>query len=340
MKYILNKTPLRTTNNYKINDIEVDLDLNNDITTNELKINSSDVKVNQVIKNNFTSKIGLDYDKYNSLSITVDENTIIDNPIIISKDILGDINVDEINIDVKSNSKVNFIIKYTSSIKCFNNVKQILNVADNSIVNISFINLVSDESKNFVAIEDYINEDSNVTYNFIDLNGNLRLSNYYCKLNGRNAINNFNNIYIGLNEERIDLNYYIENINEKTISNMNVQGILNDNSYKTFKGTINFIKGAKKSVGKELENCILLSDTCISRSLPMLLCSEEDVEGAHGVSTGKIDKDKQFYLMSRGLSEKEAIKLIVNANFNNIINQINDINIQKEILDIINKKLD
>ena len=340
MKYVLNKTPLRTTNNCKINDIEVDLDLNKDITLSDLQIDNNSIQINKEIKNNFNSKIGLNYDKCNSLNIVVGENTIIEEPIIISKNILGQLNVDEINIDIKSSSKVSFIIKYTSDINCINNVKQVLNVSNNSIVNISLINLTSDESKSFIAIEDYIEDNSNVTYNFIDIKGNLRVSNYYTKLNGKNSINNFNNIYIGLKDERIDMNYYIENINEKTNSNMNVQGILNDNSYKTFKGTINLVKGSKKAVGKELENCVLLSDTCISRSLPMLLCTEEDVEGAHGVSTGKIDNNKLFYLMSRGLSEKEAIKLIINANFNSIISNIDNDEIKDEIIDVIDKKLD
>ena len=343
MKYILNKTPLRTTNNYKINDIEVELDLDKNVDLNDLIINSNEIdklEITREIKNDFNSKIGLTYDKYYSLNIKVKENTVIDNPITINKEILNEINIDEINIKVEKNSKVDFIIKYTSNNNCINNVKQVLNVSKDSMVNITLLNLIDNNSKSFIAIENNIDDNSDVIYNYIDLNGNLRVSNYYSKLNGKNSINNFNNIYIGLDNDRIDMNYYIENNNEKTNSNMNVQGVLNNNSYKTFKGTINLVSGCKKSIGSEIENCILLSDTTISRSLPMLLCTEEDVEGSHGVSTGKIDNEKLFYLMSRGISEKEAIKLIINANFNNIISSISDDNIKEEIKNIINKKLD
>ena len=66
------------------------------------------------------------------------------------------------------------------------------------------------------------------------------------------------------------------------------------------------------------------------------MCHEEDVEGSHGVSTGKIDKDKLFYLMSRGQTEQDANKIIILANFNKIINNISN----KDIVNMINEYID
>ena len=71
----------------------------------------------------------------------------------------------------------------------------------------------------------------------------------------------------------------------------------------------------------------------------MMLCHEEDVTGAHGVSAGKIDKNKLFYLTSRGLDEMEARRLIINANFAQVINNIPDENIREEILEIVEKEV-
>ena len=51
----------------------------------------------------------------------------------------------------------------------------------------------------------------------------------------------------------------------------------------------------------------------------MLLCSEEDVEGNHSSSAGKVGEKELFYIMSRGFNEKEAMKLLVRAKFNKII---------------------
>ena len=71
----------------------------------------------------------------------------------------------------------------------------------------------------------------------------------------------------------------------------------------------------------------------------MMLCHEEDVAGAHGVSAGKIDKSKLFYLMSRGLDEQEARRLIINANFSQIIKYIPEENIREEVLELIEKEV-
>ena len=55
---------------------------------------------------------------------------------------------------------------------------------------------------------------------------------------------------------------------------------------------------------------MLLSEKAKSLALPMLLCTEDDVEGNHSTASGKVDKEQLFYIMTRGLSYKEAVKLI------------------------------
>ena len=71
----------------------------------------------------------------------------------------------------------------------------------------------------------------------------------------------------------------------------------------------------------------------------MLLCHEENVEGAHGVASGKIDEKKLFYIMSKGISKKEAEKLIIKANFNKILNNIEDEKLKNEIIELIENKI-
>ena len=74
-----------------------------------------------------------------------------------------------------------------------------------------------------------------------------------------------------------------------------------------------------------------------SISLPMLLCHEDDVNGEHGVSSGKIDTKKLFYIMTKGISYEDARKLIIKANFNNIINEIPDEKLEQEVIEKIEK---
>ena len=118
------------------------------------------------------------------------------------------------------------------------------------------------------------------------------------------------------------------------------QGALKDTAKKHFKGTINFKKGSKKAKGNENEFCMLLSDTAKSISLPMLLCSEEEVEGNHSSAAGKLDNKALFYMMSRGFDKKAALKLAVKAKFNEIIQGIHDEALKNEVLYEIDERLD
>ena len=85
---------------------------------------------------------------------------------------------------------------------------------------------------------------------------------------------------------------------------------------------------------------MLLSDKARSLALPMLLCSEEDVEGNHSSSAGKIGEKELFYIMSRGFELKEAMKLMVRAKFNKVLEAIKNEDLKEEILKEIDERLD
>jgi len=84
---------------------------------------------------------------------------------------------------------------------------------------------------------------------------------------------------------------------------------------------------------------MLLSDTAKSLALPMLLCSEEDIEGNHSSSAGKIGEKELFYIMSRGFEQKEAMKLMVRAKFSKILESIQNKTVKSEMIEEIDKRL-
>lgn len=158
-------------------------------------------------------------------------------------------------------------------------------------------------------------------------------------LHGNMAKNTLNTIYLGKETQVFDLNYIGELRGEKSEIDIEVQGALKDNAKKHFKGTIDFKRGSKKAKGNENEFCMLLSNEARSIALPMLLCSEEDVEGNHSSATGKIGNKELFYIMSRGFDKKEAMKLMVRARFNSIIEKIENEELKAEILNEIDARL-
>ena len=189
-----------------------------------------------------------------------------------------------------------------------------------------------------MSYENKVEDNSTVTHNLYDLCGNIRVYKYNSNNIGDNSSSYLNNIYLADNQDILDMNYYISHKGKSSNSNISVVGLLDGEAKKSFKGTIDFIEGCSKSVGKEKEETICLSDKAVSSSMPVLLCHEEDVDGAHGVANSKVDEELLFYIESRGLNWEEAINLIVQAKFNKYIELINDESLKEEIWNYINKR--
>ena len=250
--------------------------------------------------------------------------------------------VENIEIIANEDTKSNVLIKYESdeNLEFYHNGVIKLIAKQNSEVNVTVVNLLNTSSNNFISIDNVVEENAKSEYCVIDFGGKNSITNYYTNLVGNKSINNINTIYLGKENQLFDLNYIVELRGEQSNTNIEVQGALKDNAVKHFKGTIDFKNGCKKAKGNENEFCMMLSDKAKSLALPMLLCSEEDIEGNHSTSSGKADPAQVFYIMSRGFSYKEAMKLIVRARFNDILSKIKDDVLKDEILNEIETRLD
>ena len=146
-------------------------------------------------------------------------------------------------------------------------------------------------------------------------------------------------LYFGDAERKIDLNYIIRQEGQRTDANMQVRGALLNRSVKTFRGTLDFVQGARGSTGKEDEEVTILSPHVRNRSVPLMLSHEGDVDGHHAVSIGKMDEEKLFYLMSRGLDDRAAQQLIVEASFEPVLARIENDELRAEIAHYLERRL-
>lgn len=343
----INETPVRTSRNFLINNIKLE---NVELPKTVKEFNNVDIIKTTSIMDKNVSTMPLTYGTGKTL-----ENNIIDNANSkINLRILEEDNIKIIydfddnylelinQIDILAKADCNIIIEYKSETnkKCFHNGIIKVTAEENTNVNIVIINLLNELSENFESIENKSYNNSNVKYTIIDIGAKDSVSNFYLDIVGDNSNNDLKAIYLGAGNEIKDINYIVDIEGKKSNIDIDVQGALNDNSKKHFKGTINFKKGCKKSKGNENEYCMLLSDKAKSIALPMLLCTEDDVEGNHSTASGKVDNKNLFYIMSRGISYKEAVKLMVKARFNSILERIEDIELKNEIIEKIDRRLD
>lgn len=141
--------------------------------------------------------------------------------------------------------------------------------------------------------------------------------------------------YLGTKDRELDINYNAVQRGRRTSVQMTFDGVLTDRSRKAFRGTIDFRKGSKGSKGDEQENVLLLSDDIVNKTLPIILCEEEDVEGRHGASIGQLDDEMLFYMAARGIDRKEAEQIMVRARLGAVAREIPDLALRAELMNKI-----
>ena len=138
--------------------------------------------------------------------------------------------------------------------------------------------------------------------------------------------------------EKYDLNCEAVHTGKRTQSAISASGVLADKASKLMRGTIDFRTGCSGSVGNETEDVLLLSEEVRNQSVPVILCSEEDVVGNHGASIGRPDEDMLFYMETRGVDEETACEMLARAKIDSVIRKIPDELVQEKIRDKIQGK--
>ena len=356
----LNKTPVRTSSWLKINDVNIVNyempEIKDFAGVNIIGENLDGVSIEKLQKENIfpldkkfiygvSEELIIQGEKeFNEgYLVKIDKNVKVSEPIIIefNMDENNTTLVDNIIVVSEENSKAKIVVKYKSIDKSagyHNGVCKIF-ANDNSEVQVVKVNLLNNNTAHFDSNLSDISYGALVDFVSIDLGGKYSINNYHGDLVEENSKSTLGSIYLGEDKKIIDMNYVMTHRGRRTESEIITKGALNGESSKIFRGTLDFKTGSAKSVGAEDEYCMMLSPNVKAKALPLLLCSEDDVQGQHAAASGKIDDDKLFYLMSRGISREDSITVIVEGSFNPIIDKINVDSIREEILNEIKVRL-
>ena len=149
------------------------------------------------------------------------------------------------------------------------------------------------------------------------------------ELIGKRASTNMDIGYLGQKKQVIDINLVVNHIGKKTNCNIQVDGTLKDAAEKIFRGSIDFKTGSSDSKGAETENVLLLGDDVVNKTIPLILCAEENVEGSHGATIGELDEDTLFYFASRGIDMETAEDMMTKGKMEVLYRKIQDEDTEK-----------
>ncbi|MEW9669241.1 Fe-S cluster assembly protein SufD [Ammoniphilus sp. 3BR4] len=129
-------------------------------------------------------------------------------------------------------------------------------------------------------------------------------------------------VTIGSGTQRESVVSKVVHTGKHSDSQVLVKGVLKDEATAILNGVTFIEKGATKSNGEQAENVLMLSPKARGDANPILLIDEDDVKAGHAASAGQINPMQIFYLMSRGISKKEAQRLIIDGFVAPVVDEI------------------
>ena len=164
-----------------------------------------------------------------------------------------------------------------------------------------------------------IHQDATVDVKQYALGGSTIGLGLTANLVGARARLDLNNRYHATHEETLDINHLVRMRGTSTRAQLTESGVLNEAAKKTLRATIDLVRGAKDAQGNEIETVMILGDDVVNKTMPIILCDEDDVAGNHGATIGSVSPEQLDYLAARGLSRQAAEQLFVRALFEDAI---------------------
>ncbi len=271
-----------------------------------------------------------------SYKLLVKKNYQIKKPLIIYHTTNSELTSQNINF------KINFELEENSSLKLIDLVKD---KGNKNFINI-FYNFSLEKNsilKNY-KIDQFENDNIRYMFNNIKQSSNSVSETFYlskgstfskneifCDLKGEHSSAFVNGIFSLNKSKHHEIKAKINHLVENTKSYQLVKSVLENKSRSVYQGKIYVDSKAQKTDGYQLSKAILVDETTEFNAKPELEIYADDVKCSHGSASGSLDENSIFYLMSRGLSYKEARQLLINGFLVEVINQITDEPIKKLI---------
>lgn len=343
-----NKLPELTWNHFNVNHEKLELNNNADSSTADIVINSDFITVkNETVLDDikFTAA-DADTDKYIFNNASLKKSLLIKKNSKIAEPLIIDLNLNPadkltclFDIVLEENSSANIVVAVFSAAQSTVQYSDLIRVhaKANSFLKLTCLQLLGKDATAFNNILARIEDNAKVNILQIPLGGKTTLASAATDLCGYKASSEIRSDYIGHLDQRIDLNYITRHYGKKTLSEIKMTGLLSGTSRKTARGTLDFHRGCKGSSGNESENVLLLSKDAKNKSVPLILCDEDDVAGNHGAAIGTLDDERFFYLQARGIDKETAYELFRNSAVERLKNLVPEVLANK--IDDYNKEV-
>ena len=227
--------------------------------------------------------------------------------------------LDIVNI-ANQNAKNNFL-----------NFRQKINIGKNSVLKNYSLDISPTSNIKYSFNDINLDKNSHLEYFILSKGSKFAKHDINCSLNNDHGSVSLNGIIDLDNEKHHEIKTSINHNEENCKSYQLIKSVLNENSKGVYQGKIYVNSKAQKTDGYQLSRALLLNDDVEFNAKPELEIYADDVKCSHGSTSGNIDENSIFYLMSRGLSHAQSKKLLTNGFLNEVIEKISNKNVKSLI---------
>jgi len=241
-------------------------------------------------------------------------------------------------IVVEENSKVDFVCKfYSEEENLFNNGVVQLFLKENAKATFTSLNMFPKNTIDVISSCSYLSNKSELDFYLTNLSQGQVIFKNEVYLTGDYSKANIDALTFGTFQHEGNFTTAVYHEKRNTKSNINARAVVKEEARTVLNSITHIKKGAKQSDGKQKSKVLMVSKQARGDANPILLIDENDVIAGHAASVGKLDPMQLFYLMSRGLTQRVAEKLLIFGFIQEVVSQIKIEGIKSNILDYIDK---
>jgi Fe-S cluster assembly protein SufD len=252
----------------------------------------------------------------------------------------GTISFPHITLVVEANAEASVVVGFRSPAGRFLVVNPQIEafVEDGARLKLSTVQRFGYETHAITHERVLIGRDAHAGLGEVGLGGRLGRLHLALDVAGRGASTELVGLFFGDQEQTLDYRLFMNHLGSNTSSNVFLKGAVEDEARSVFTGLVKIEKDIAKVSAFETNRNLVLSEGASAHSVPNLEILSDDVICGHGSTVGPLEEEPLYYLMSRGLSEARAARLLVHGFFEEVISRLPHPALAAPVREAVNRK--
>ena len=245
-------------------------------------------------------------------------------------------------IVAEESAQVTYVENYISTVDRSNgqlNVVSEVIAKDNAQVTYGAVDFLTEGFTGYVNRRGVAARDAVIDWALGLMNDGDTINDNTTYLMGDNSSSDLKTVVVGRGEQKLNFTTQIIHYGKDSIGHILKHGVMKDAASSIFNGVGYIKKAASGSDAQQESRVLMLSEKARGDANPILLIDEDDVTAGHAASVGRVDPMQLFYLMSRGISQEEAERLVIHGFLDPVVRELPIESVQKQLREVIEQKV-